>query len=229
MDMAVPTDTRTEPFAEGDLVAMRSVNTYGAHGEAVGFAVAGRVLVDDEDLAVVATPAGSAVRRRAGAGSGPNGRLVVPDDWDGSYVEDGWFGAPVVRVHRKGTPWSVWRWHDGVDWEPDWYVNLELPWARTATGFDSQDWTLDVVARVDEDGTWSVRYKDEDELAFYAGLGLWPAAMRSVIEGVGARAVASATARAFPFDADWSAWVPDPMWAPVDLPTGWDRLDRHDG
>lgn len=229
MDIAAPIDTRTQPFAVGDPVALRSINTYGAHGEAVGFSVAGRVLVDDDDLAVVATPASSAVRRRNGVGSGPNGRLVVPDDWDGSYVEDGWFGAPVVRVHRKGTPWSVWRWHDGVDWEPDWYVNLELPWARTATGFDSQDWTLDVVARQDADGTWSVRYKDEDELAFFADLGLWPAAMRSVIEGAGAAATAAVTAGEFPFDADWSAWVPDPTWAPVALPTGWDRLDGRRG
>lgn len=113
--MASPVDSRTEPFRAGDSIVLRSVNTFGARGEAVGFAVAGRVIIDDEDLAVVASPRGSAVRRRTGVGSGPNGRLVLPEDWGGSYVEKRWLGEPVIRVHEKGSPWSVWRWHDGTD------------------------------------------------------------------------------------------------------------------
>jgi len=221
-------DALPRPFHPGDHAALRSVNTFGARGEAVAFAVAGRVLVDDAELAVVASPLGSAVRRRAGVGSGPNGRLVLPEDWDGTYVEDRWSGAPVVRVHEKGTRWSVWRWHDGSDWLPDWYVNLELPWTRSPVGFDSQDWTLDVVATTDPDGRWSVRYKDEDELAFYATTGHWSEEMRAVIEQAGRDATAAATARSFPFDADWSAWVPDPTWPAPDMPSGWDRLtDRR--
>lgn len=210
----------------GDPVALRSVNTFGAHGVAVGFAVAGRVLVDDDELAVVASPTGSAMRRRAGRGSGPNGRLVLPEDWDGSYVETAWSGPPVVRVHRKGTRWSVWRWHDGTDWLPDWYVNLELPWRRTAIGFDSQDWTLDLIVRATPDGSWSVQVKDQDELDFYASTGLWPATMRTVIEQAGAAAVADVRADRFPFRADWSAWVPDPSWPAPDLPPEWSVLRR---
>lgn len=224
MDLDVSTDCQIDPFRAGDSVVLRSVNTFGARGEAVGFAVAGRVLVDDDQLAVVATPLGSEVRRRAGVGSGPNGRLVLPEDWDGSYVEDQWFGAPVVRVHPKGARWSVWRWHDGSDWLPDWYVNLERPWSRTAVGFDTQDWTLDVVASTAPDGTWSVRYKDEDELDFYAQTGHWPQAMRSIIEVAGEEAARIALARTFPFDADWSQWIPDASWPAAALPTEWNVL-----
>lgn len=69
---------------------LRSVHTFGAGGDAVAFAVAGRLIVDDHDLVVVASPVGSALRRRTGIGSGPNGRLVLPKDWDGSYVEGAW-------------------------------------------------------------------------------------------------------------------------------------------
>ncbi|WP_203135243.1 DUF402 domain-containing protein [Microbacterium sp. JZ31] len=225
MDIAHPSDARTEPFAAGEAVVLRSVNTYGRHGRAVGFAVAGRVLVDDDELAVVASPVGSAMRRRAGAGSGPNGRLILPEHWDGSYVDDTWSGAPVVRVHQKGSPWSVWRWHDGTAWMPHWYMNLELPWARTATGFDTQDWTLDVIAGTDRDGTWSVRYKDEDELAYYAGTGHWPESMRAIIERAGKEASSVALARTFPFDVDWSQWIPDAAWPVPELPAKWDQLE----
>ena len=224
MSYTTPADVRTEAFGPGESVALRSVNTFGARGDAVAFAVAGRVLVDNDDLAVVASPVNSEVRRRAGIGSGPNGRLVLPEDWDGSYLQDRWFGAPVVRVHQKGVPWSVWRWHDGSDWLPDWYVNLELPWVRTPLGFDSQDWTLDVVASTDADGSWSVRYKDEDELAFYAGTGHWSAEMCATIERVGEDATAAALARVFPFDADWSNWVPKSTWTAAELPAEWSAL-----
>ncbi|WIE54783.1 DUF402 domain-containing protein [Curtobacterium sp. MCBD17_003] len=218
------TDARTEPFRPGTPVVLRSLHTFGTRGEAVAFAVAGRVLVDDDDLAVVASPLGSAVRRRAGVGSGPNGRLVLPEDWDGTYVEDRWSKAPVVRVHQKGTPWSVRRWHDGSDWIPDWYVNLELPWRRTCIGFDSQDWTLDVIASTGVDGGWSVRYKDEDELAFDVERGLVSNEKRAVIERSGQSATAAALARAFPFSADWSHWVPEPTWAAPEVPDGWSRI-----
>jgi hypothetical protein len=187
MDTGHRSDTRVDPFPPGATVLIRSIHDFGARGDAVAFAVAGRVLVDDEALAVVASPVGSALRRRAGVGSGPNGRLVLPEDWDGSYVEDRWTGAAVVRVHPKGSPWSVWRWHDGSD----------------------------------ADGTWSVRYKDEDELAFSASTGHWPTAMRDVIEQSGERAPAVARERSFPFDADWSRWVPDPAWPAAGLPADW--------
>ena len=224
MDIAAPIDARTEPFRAGDTVTLRSVYTFPGRGEAVSFAVAGRILVDDDQLAVVASPLGSDVRRRAGVGSGPNGRLVLPEDWDGSYIEDQWHGAAVVRVHHRGEPWSVWRWHDGSDWGSGWYVNLELPWSRSALGFDTQDWTLDVVASAETDGTWSVRYKDEDELAFYVSTGHWSEAMRSTIERAGEDATRIALARAFPFDADWSRWMPDPAWPPAVLPAEWSVL-----
>jgi hypothetical protein len=216
---------RAERFDPGDPVVLRSVNWFAGHGEAVGHAVAGRVIADDTEMAVVATPLLSEVRRRAGAGSGPNRRLVLPEDWDGSYREEQWTGASVVRVHRWGENWSVWRWHDGTTWQPHWYINLELPWVRTRLGFDSQDWTLDVVAATDGDGAWRVWFKDEDELEFYAGTGHWTTEMRTVIEQAGRDAASVARARTFPFDADWSGWVPDPEWEAERLPGGWNVLD----
>lgn len=225
MEIVTPHDVRVTPFLAGESVALRSIHDFEDRGRAVSFAVAGRVLVDDEHIAVVASPVGSATRKRAGMGSGPNGRLVLAEDWDGSYSDGQWSGAAVVRVHPKGSPWSVWRWHDSAGWAPHWYVNLELPWVRTPLGFDTQDWTLDVIAATGTDGSWSVRYKDEDELEFFVSKGHWSESMRSTIESAGEAATHAALNRHFPFDADWAEWIPDPTWPAVALPTDWRALD----
>ena len=79
----------------------------------------------------------------------------------------------MVRVHPRGEAcWSLWRWHDGENWVGDWYGNLESPWRRSAVGYDTQDWALDVVG----EGSralkgLAVRFKDEDELDWYVEQG----------------------------------------------------------
>lgn len=96
-----------------------------------------------------------------------SGRQVLPEAWDGGYTDDRWHSATVVRVHPWGARWSVWRWHDGAAWRPEWYINLER------------------------------------------------------IEGARSHAVTSAEIGAFPFRADWTAWIPDPDWPPISLPPAW--------
>jgi len=214
--------SRTPLFNPGAVVVLRSVRSFAGRPPAVGFSVAGTVLVDQEDLSVVATTPGSDIRRRAGRGSGPRGRLVLGADWDGTHIEATWTGSTVVRVHRTNEPWSVWRWHDGIDWLARWYVNLETPWRRVPVGFDTQDWTLDVTVDA-SDGGWSVAYKDLDELAYLTSVGECPPQQADRIRRVGERAAAMATARAWPFDADWSAWAPRDT-TPARLPDGWNLL-----
>lgn len=212
----------TTPFEPGTPVVLRSIRDFGRHGRAVGFAVAGVVLQDAPDLTVVCTPVGSDVRTRSGEGAGPNGRLVLADAWDGDYDRRLWQGHAVVRVHRAGEPWSVWRWHDGEAWVGEWYGNLETPWNRTTIGFDSQDWALDVVGAGDPaDPSWSVRYKDEDELAWLAEAGAMSPAEVDAARSAGDRLTRIARQPAWPFDADWSPWVPAASLTPVPMPVGW--------
>jgi hypothetical protein len=226
-DPTPPAADARGPFAPGDAVALRSVRMHGRHGVTVGFATGARVVHDDGDLMVLCTPLGTDVRSRAGTGSGPNGRSIVDEDWDGSYRQRAWDGATVVRVHRRGDPWSVWRWHDGTEWGPDWYGNLERPWRRTALGFDSQDWALDVVATtpVEPGAGLGVRLKDEDELAWFVEQGVVAEREAAVVRATGDRLAARARSGAWPFDADWSAWVPDPAWPAVALPPAWSRVE----
>ncbi|MCL2515125.1 MAG: DUF402 domain-containing protein [Microbacteriaceae bacterium] len=212
-------------FARGEAVVLRSIRQFQERGEAVSFAVSGFVVQDDGELAVVATTPGSAMRGRAGRGSGPNGRLVLEKDWDGSFEELVWRGETVVRVHRFGEPWSVWRWHDGTDWVGAWYGNLELPWSRTSIGFDTQDWTLDVVGS-GMPGTedWRVGYKDEDELAFLVEAGELDEGFAARARDAGRRLTDLARGGGWPFGADWAGWAPDSEWGTTGLPDGWRDL-----
>jgi len=224
-EVPLPRQDEPAPYRRGDPVALRSVRDFGGrHGVAVGFAVAGTVVLDDADLVVVATRPGSGMRTRSGRRGGPRGRVVLPADWDGTHDERVWTGDTVVRVHRRGERWSVWRWHDGRRWTDAWYGNLESPWRRSRIGFDTQDWALDVVGTGDPvEGPWSVRYKDQDELEWMVERGSVSAAQAAHVRQVGARLMDRAADAAWPFDADWDAWLPDPGWTAVPLPERWDR------
>jgi len=107
------------------------------------------------------------------------------------------------------------------DWEPwSWYVNLEEPLRRTATGFDTVDHELDVI--IELDGSW--RWKDEDDLAEAIRRGLIPAEDEPRMRTDGERAVRRILDRDPPFDRDWTTWRPDPSWQVPILPEGWDRV-----
>jgi len=224
----LPPAPEPPPFERGAPVVLRSVRDMGRpHGVAVGYAVAGTVVLDDDDVVVVSTRPGSGVRMRAGTGAGPNGRIVLPATWDGTYDERVWQGHTVVRVHRRGDRWSVWRWHDGERWTDHWYGNLESPWRRSPIGFDTQDWALDVVAAGSPlGGPWTVGLKDEDELAWMVEQGYVTDRRARRAREVGARLMRHARDVGWPFDADWDAWLPDPRWGAVPVPEGWERPVR---
>ena len=163
---------RTAPHRPGEVIALRSIRAFPDRGPAVSFAVAGTVLQDDDEFIAVMTRPGSERASRAGRRTGPRGRNVVVAGWDGSFDIAPWEGPAVVRVHPRGRCWLLWRWHDGTDWTQDWYGNLESPWRRSAAGYDTSDWALDVVADgVPGTDDWRVGFKDEDELYWYVAQG----------------------------------------------------------
>ncbi|MGP9536644.1 DUF402 domain-containing protein [Brachybacterium sp. AOP43-C2-M15] len=213
------------PHPVGSTVALRSIRGFADRSPAVSFAVAGTVLQDDGDVMVVTTRPGSGRASRAGRRTGPRGRNVVVTGWDGSYDIAGWEGRTVVRVHPRGRCWSVWRWHDGEDWTGDWYGNLEAPWRRSAVGYDTQDWALDVVAR-GTPGThsWTVGFKDEDELDWYVEQGAFSPERAAYFRSVGAELAGILRRGEGPVVADWARWVPPAAVKPVPLPKGWQSL-----
>ena len=180
-------------------------------------------LLDDTPEAIATFEPGDTVGMHSTRPKGgPRGRNLEPGTPHTGFTEGIWTGDGVLRVHSPGQPWSTWRWlaSDGT-WSDTWYVNLEEPWLRTATGFDTEDWILDVVAVIDGDGArWE--YKDEDEVEWAARAGRFSAAEIERIRRAGAEAVAVLESRGWPFDADWAQWRP-PIGLPVpSLRAGWD-------
>ncbi|MGP9843632.1 DUF402 domain-containing protein [Brachybacterium sp. 107] len=213
------------PHPVGTAVAIRSIRDFPDREPAVSFAVAGTVLQDDEDLIVVMTSPGSDRAARAGRRTGPRGRNVVVTGWDGTHDVATWEGPTVVRVHPRGSCWSLWRWHDGENWVGDWYGNLESPWRRSAVGYDTQDWALDVVGEgVPGAEGLAVRFKDEDELDWYVEQGAFSPERAAYFRSVGAELAELLRRGGGLVGADWSRWIPPRDTSPVPLPEGWRHL-----
>ena len=104
-----------------------------------------------------------------------------------------------------------------LHWEEDWtfshwYVNFERLLGRDGVTLDYVDDKLDLI--VTPDG--AVRWKDEDELAEAAALGL--------LDEAGVRAEAERVLAAAPWPTGFEDWRPDPAWPLPRLPDGWDRV-----
>lgn len=187
-------------FPVGAPVVLRSV--FDDH---VGAAFPAVVVADDEVCVAVFQPAGTSVVTRTGRRGGPHGRNMYPGGFDGGHEVRSWTGCGVLRVHRWGDPWSVWRWRDGHTWRPGCYVNLEEPWRRTTIGFDSQDWILDLVI----DGAGVATWKDDVELDWCAQVGSVTAEHAARVRRSGGQALAAFRAGEVPFAVDWDRWPVD--------------------
>ncbi len=194
----------------------RSVLWRSRHDDGPGYVLAARLVADDPDAVALFQPVGAAVARRSGRRDGPRGAML-PGAWDGGHQHRSWDGPANVRLHVRGAALSVIRRWDGSGFA-GWYLNLELPWRPSPFGYDSRDLVLDVTA-TDDLSSWA--WKDADQLALAVDLGAVPAERAAWIRRQGELAVERLEARAFPFDADWSRWAPDPAWAaPEPIPAG---------
>lgn len=191
-----------EVRVKGRRVLWRSV-----HDDGVGYVLAARMVADETDAVALFQPVGAAVARRSGRRDGPRGAML-PGAWDGGHEHRPWGGPATVRLHVRGTALSVIRRWDGRGFA-GWYLNLELPWRPSPFGYDSRDLVLDVTA-ADDLSSWA--WKDTDQLALASALGAVSAGHAAWVRSQGERAVERLEARAFPFDAAWSRWAPDPAW-----------------
>ncbi|AKG46785.1 protein of unknown function DUF402 [Streptomyces xiamenensis] len=93
----------------------------------------------------------------------------------------------------------------------NWYVNFERPTARTASGFDTFDLTLDLVIAPDLTGwTW----KDEDEYAHVRRLGIVSDAEDRAVDAARAQVLAMLAERTgvFAHAQEWARWRWQPEW-----------------
>jgi hypothetical protein len=208
-------------WAYGDVVLYR----YGLLGEARFVRVA-RVIRDDGDgLVLWIGPGSPQIETVLADGRGlrevsMSQRLRMPRKrrlatWRGPGI--------VVHVPPAGA-WSVWWFFHDDGRFAGWYGNLEAPQVRwqdgDLRGVDTTDRALDVLVSPDRTGAW----KDEDEFAALTGQpGRWTQAQVPEIRATGEQLMAMAGAGQPPFDGRFTDYRPDPEWAPVVLPDGWDR------
>lgn len=96
--------------------------------------------------------------------------------------------------------------------------HLQAPLQRTAIGFDSADYALDV--QIAPDRTWN--WKDEDEFESVQERGVFSVDEASEIRAEGDRVIATIEANEWPFNAGWEHWRPDSVWPIPSLPVRWD-------
>ena len=128
-----------------------------------------------------------------------------------SWQLDDWVWRDTGRLSWFGVDewFSLHRFFDLAGRPMNWYVNFERPLARTATGVDTFDLMLDLVAAPDL-SSW--RWKDEDEYAYGRRLGVIGDDEHRQVEAARERAVALVESRGGPLGEHWSSWRADPGW-----------------
>ena len=138
----------------GDVVVRREVIGLEFDGHAaptarVWFAYPVHVVHDSDDLLV------SYVGPRAEFGfvDGRWSTATGAHPWRGRTH---WEGHGCLMVQHPRDPYAVWHYWHGPDRNfLCWYVNFQAPLRRTAAGYDTQDFELDIV--VFPDGSWRVK------------------------------------------------------------------------
>lgn len=100
------------------------------------------------------------------------------------------------------------------------YINFQIPFARTHCGIDTLDLDLDIV--IDPD--LSFKWKDEEDYRKAVAHGrILPEWIQGIDEAT-PQIFDKLEKRQYPFDGSWLDWKPDPKWKPPKLPENWDKI-----
>lgn len=125
-----------------------------------------------------------------------------------------WAGSGVLAVFQPRTMYSVWFFRTESGLRNSYYVNIEEEFTQSASGIESSDLVLDVLAGPDR----SCALKDEDELECAYRAGKFSAAKVAQIRDVAQQAMTDVENWVFPFNAGYETFQPDPDWTVPDLP-----------
>ncbi|MGP9694852.1 DUF402 domain-containing protein [Brachybacterium sp. AOP25-B2-12] len=131
-----------------------------------------------------------------------------------------WTGNGILMIGLPDRPYSVWLFYKDDGSLGCYYVNLETPLEHTDEGVRTRDLVLDLVVLPRHD--W--HYKDEDELEGAERVGYFTPAEAEGIRDAGRRAVRDIESWAYPFNAGFEHFFPDPRWEIPRLPEqyAWD-------
>jgi hypothetical protein len=132
-----------------------------------------------------------------------------------------WEGHGCLMVQRPGDMFAVWHYWHGPDRRfLCWYVNVQAPFQRTAIGYDTQDFELDVV--VFPDGRWV--FKDREVLADRVSEGRLSQRLVERVVQFGDELAEELDAGRMRWDERWADWTPPSTWHDADLPAGWSAM-----
>ena len=133
-----------------------------------------------------------------------------------------WTETDVLMLVPAGAAHAVYvMWDEGQKALRCWYINLQQPLARTAIGFDTQDYWLDIVICPDR-SEW--HWKDEDQFNEVTALGMYSPEQAREIRAEGERAVRRVQTNQPPFCEGWENWRAPEDWVIPTFPEGWDHL-----
>lgn len=188
-------------WAPGETIEYRHVKD-----DEVWWRTPARVIEDSDELTVLWWPAGTRYQRASSADRLDHLAVLAARGW---VLEDAeWAGGDALHIVPRGAPYSIWPFRSSDHVLLGWYCNLQSPLERSTVGFDTDDWTLDVVAAADL-STWGL--KDEDELAEGERVGLYDADDVTRIHSARDDVVALIESKSALFRA-WSDWRPDRSW-----------------
>jgi predicted RNA-binding protein associated with RNAse of E/G family len=159
-----------------------------------------RVVQDDDEAVVLWWPVGTVYEKARMGDRAGHLDLLVRGAWELERVE--WWGCDALHVIPVGKPYALWPYRENGQLRL-WYGNLQAPLVRTDVGFETTDWTLDLIAGPDPRTGWT--WKDEDELAEGQRIGLYSAADIARIRAAGDEVAALFDSGAALFDR-WASW-----------------------
>ena len=203
----------------GKSIAIRHSSTGG-----VRFVESAVVVEDTEGRIVLYRPIGSELKVPPSfslRGSPTERDVLGRQEAVGSAptLTDAWWEATDALLHFEPGDWysTFLFWSSGDHSFLGYYVNFELPWRRTAVGFDTNDLTLDIV--VAPDLTW--RWKDHEEYEHRVAVGAIPANWADGVALARELVLGKIAAAARPFDGALLTFVPDPNWPTPTVPPDW--------
>jgi protein associated with RNAse G/E len=116
---------------------------------------------------------------------------------------------------------TIYIWEAASDKFTCYYVNFQLPFRRTQLGFDTLDLDLDIVIETSLNWEW----KDKDEYQHGIHTGGIKSEWVAEIERAQNEVFARIEKHAYPFDASWLNWRPDPTWSAPYLPENWSEVN----
>jgi hypothetical protein len=173
------------------------------------------VVQDSGDFVALFLDIGARYRRPGDADGNPTRDYTHSS----ASIEATWTDHRALHLIRSGGSHSTVAMWDAAGRFVCWYINFQQPSRRTPLGFDTLDFTLDLVIqpnRVD----W--HWKDEDEFEHGIQAGWYERSQLDNLKAYGLSIVEKAHAGEPPFADGWEQWRPDPGWTIPTLPAQWE-------